>query len=170
MFPNIYLNMTENVTKLISLGRLNQRCRCGSRSADGLSGGIMNIQERDVTRDQTLFTLLAAARRLRTSMTTAIARIGVSAAEYELLARLRAGAWCSVQDVQNDLLERLVKRGLIRRIGTNPNGSGVARITHAGRDMLEQCDIQVEVVRATFTAAFTAAERTALAHFLGRIP
>jgi hypothetical protein len=119
---------------------------------------------------ETVFSFLAAARRVRVSMVRSLDRIGVTQAEYELLARLRAGAWCSVHDVANDVLERLAIKGLICRIGSEPGRVRVARITHAGRNLLEQCDQQVDAVRAGFAASFTAAERTALTEFLGKIP
>jgi hypothetical protein len=130
----------------------------------------MEIQEHAVPRDQTLFSFLAAARRLRISMGRSIERLGIAPAEYELLARLRAGAWSGVHDVANDLLERLVIKGLICRIGNEANQVRVARITRAGRDLLEECDRQIDAVRTAFAASFTAAERTALTEFLGKIP
>jgi hypothetical protein len=119
---------------------------------------------------ETLFNFLAAARRIRFSMAKSLNRVGVTQGEYELLGRLRAGAWCGVHDVANDLLERLVIKGLICRIGSEPSGVRVARITHAGRNLLQQCDHQIDVVRAGFAASFTAAERTALTEFLGKLP
>lgn len=119
---------------------------------------------------ETLFGFMAAARRVRISMAKALERLGVTPADYELLARLRAGAWCGVHDVADDLLERLVIKGLICRIGSEPSGVRVARITHAGRNLLEQCDHQIDAVRAGFAASFTAAERTALTEFLGKLP
>jgi hypothetical protein len=130
----------------------------------------MAIQERRVARDQTLFTFLAAAARIRDQIATSLERAGVSVAEYESLTRVRAGAWCSVQDVDEDLVQRLVIKGLIRRIRNHATGAGIVRIRHAGRDLLEECEIQIDVVRATLAASFTAAERAALANYVSRIP
>ena len=130
----------------------------------------MEIQEHAAPHDQTLFSFLAAARRVRIGMAESLDRVGVTPAEYELLARLRTGAWSGVHDVANDVLDRLVIKGLICRIGNETNRVRVARITHAGRNLLEQCEHQIDAVRARFAASFTAAERTALTEFLGKIP
>jgi hypothetical protein len=160
MFPKIYSNVTENVTIIITLD---------PRNSDVDSARARSTVDQEAIME-TLFGFLAAARRVRVGMAKSLERLGVTPAEYELLARSRAGAWSGVHDVPNDLLERLVIKGLIRRIGSEASGVRVARITHAGRNLLEQCDHQIDAVRAGFAASFTADERTALTEFLGKIP
>ncbi len=112
---------------------------------------------------------LTAAQQLRHHIAEGLAKVGLSAAEYDLLEQLHGGAWRGAQDLNAQLLQRLATRGLIRRAGHETTRSGAARLTDAGRILLDEALDQVDVVCTAFLAAFTSEEHTELARLLARI-
>ncbi len=128
-----------------------------------------------------LFALVEAADVLRSRVSAALGRVGLSYPKYEVLHYLRSAgdplSLSKLADCQQcarsnitQLVDRLEAEGLVRRTDDPEDRRSVlAQITPAGAALAEQGAAQIEAVRAEFAARYTPDERAALARLLGRI-
>src|SRR5687768_2739691 len=128
-----------------------------------------------------LFTFLDVADRLYTRISERLSSVGLSYAKYEVLKHLRdAGepvSLSSLADAQScarsnitQLIDRLESEGLVRRVDDPADRRAVrAEITPQGHVQVEEGATQIDLVRAQFAAAFTAAERAELIRLLRKV-
>jgi DNA-binding MarR family transcriptional regulator len=133
-------------------------------------------------QEASLFTFLDVADRLYERVAEALGRIGLSYAKYEVLKHLRdaegpvslsalaEGQHCARSNI-TQLIDRLETEGLVRRVDDPGDRRAVrADLTEAGAAQVEDGATQIDLVRAQFAAAFTAAERLELGRLLARVP
>ncbi len=128
-----------------------------------------------------LFTLVEAADALRSKVSAALGRVGLSYPKYEVLHCLRnsrdALSLSKLADCQQcarsnitQLIDRLEAEGLVRRIDDPEDRRSVlAEITPAGAALADQGAAQIDEVRAQFAACYSPDERALLARLLGRV-
>ncbi len=128
-----------------------------------------------------LFALVEAADVLRSRVSAALGRVGLSYPKYEVLHYLRNArdplALSKLADCQQcarsnitQLVDRLEAEGLVRRLDDPQDRRSVlAEITPAGAALADEGAAQIEEVRAEFAARYSPDERAALARLLGRI-
>ncbi len=128
-----------------------------------------------------LFALVEVADILRTRVSAALGRVGLSYPKYEVLHCLRNSrdplSLSKLADCQQcarsnitQLIDRLEAEGLVRRLDDPEDRRSVlAEITPAGAALADQGAARIEEVRAEFAASYTPDERAALARLLGRI-
>jgi DNA-binding MarR family transcriptional regulator len=130
----------------------------------------------------TLFTFLDVADRLYERLATALARVGLSYAKYEVLKHLRnaqepvtlgalaEGQRCARSNI-TQLVDRLESEGLVRRVDDPTDRRAIrAELTEEGAVLLEEGATQIDLVRAEFAASFSARERQELGRLLSKIP
>lgn len=153
--------------------------RTAMNHSDGSGTGVHNGTH---TGEATLFAFLDVADRLYGQIAEALARVGLSYAKFEVLEYLRnaegpvnlstlaEGQKCARSNI-TQLVDRLEKEGLVEREQDPDDRRGVrAVLTAAGAELSREGITQIDVVRARFAAAFTAAERAELARLLARVP
>ncbi len=128
-----------------------------------------------------LFALVEAANVLRSRVSAALGRVGLSYPKYEVLHYLRSAgdplSLSRLADCQQcarsnitQLVDRLEAEGLVRRIDDPEDRRSVlAEITPAGAALADQGAAQIEEVRAQFAACYSPDERALLARLLGRV-
>jgi DNA-binding MarR family transcriptional regulator len=154
------------------------------RSAMNHVDGSVVTAGKAVTAPQeaTLFTFLDVADRLYERIAQALGRVGLSYAKYEVLKHLRdaagpvslsalaEGQHCARSNI-TQLVDRLETEGMVRRVDDPEDRRAVrAELTAAGLAQVDDGSTQIDLVRAQFVAAFTAAERVELGRLLARIP
>ena len=129
----------------------------------------------------TLDAFLDAADLLYERISDGLGRVGLSYGKYEVLkmladadvavplGALAEGASCARSNI-TQIVDRLEGEGLVRRVDDPDDRRSVrAELTAEGTAKAEEGTTQVELVRAQFAAAFTAAERAELARLLAKI-
>jgi DNA-binding MarR family transcriptional regulator len=145
---------------------------------DGNGNGQRSIRKQldrgEMEQEATLYTFLDAADRLFARIAEALRRVNLSYAQYEVLTHLRdanepvtLGALSEEQQCQGSniaqLLELLESEGMVRRVDDFDDH---AQITPPGQTQVDEGATQVDLIRAQFAAAFTAAERAELGRLL----
>lgn len=147
-----------------------------------LDGPGTDIRNGAHTGEATLYAFLDVADRLYGQIADALARVGLSYAKFEVLEYLRnadgpvnlsalaEGQKCARSNI-TQLIDRLEKEGLVEREQDPDDRRGVrALLTPAGAELSREGITQLDVVRARFAAAFTAAERAEFARLLAKVP
>ena len=131
--------------------------------------------------DASLFNFLDAADRLYGRVASALSRVGLSYAKYEVLKHLHdaggplslgalaEGQQCARSNI-TQLVDRLEAEGHVRRVDDPDDRRGVrAEITPSGEALAMEGATQIDLVRAHFAASFSAPERAELARLLAKI-
>ncbi|MGQ0815243.1 MAG: MarR family winged helix-turn-helix transcriptional regulator [Gemmatimonadota bacterium] len=142
---------------------------------------IQQSEEGSATSGATLFSFLDVSERLYGRIAEALKTAGLSYAKYDVLDQLRRaneplslralaeGQGCAASNI-TQMGDRLEAEGLVQRVDDpDDRRSVLAQLTAQGAIQAEEGATQVDVVRAQFAAAFTAAERVQLAKLLAKI-
>ena len=129
----------------------------------------------------TLDAFLDVADILYDRISDGLGRVGLSYAKYEVLkmladaggpvtlGALAEGACCARSNI-TQIVDRLEMDGLVRRVDDPDDRRSVrAELTDPGMAQAEEGTTQLDLCRAQFAAAFTAAERVELARLLAKI-
>ena len=133
------------------------------------------------TGEVTIATFMAAADRLWAKVATALKVAGLTYPKYDVLKQLKQanGALslrilaeckgCAASNI-TQIVDRLEAEGFVRRVDDPEDRRSVrAEMTDQGAAALEEGEIQLDVLRAQYRAAFTSAERAELGRLLAKI-
>ena len=131
--------------------------------------------------EATIFSLLDAADQLRSRVSEALGRVGLSYPKYEVLEHLREsrepvslgcladGQSCARSNI-TQLMDKLESEGLVRRVADPEDRRGVrAELTEDGAARATEGKTQLDLVLAEFAASFTGPERVQLGRLLERV-
>ncbi len=129
----------------------------------------------------TIYSIIEAADAIQERVTVALKKVGLSYPKYDVLSQLQQAngslslrrlaecQGCAASNI-TQIVDRLEAEGLVRRVDDPDDRRSVrAELTEEGARFATEGDTQMELVRAQFAAAFTAAERQELARLLAKL-